>query len=118
VGGEGRLVTIEVDEFYLVTCYVPNSGENLKRLDYRLNIWDPFLRNYLNELRNKKPVIFNGDLNVAHLDLDIYNYDAKHIMKQAGLTPQERKSFGVLLESTGMIDVLRRLYPGRQIYTN
>lgn len=115
IGGEGRLITVELDSLYLVGCYVPNSGEGLKRLDYRLNEWDPFLRQYLKDLHNKKPVILAGDLNVAHLDLDIYNHEAKHIVKQAGLTPQERASFGIML-GEGFVDALRFLRPSKLMH--
>lgn len=117
IGGEGRLITVELDSLYLVGCYVPNSGEGLKRLDYRLTEWDPFLRQYLKDLHAKKPVILAGDLNVAHLDLDIYNHEAKHIVKQAGLTPQERASFGTML-GEGYVDALRFLYPGTIVLTS
>ena len=113
--GEGRLLTIEFPSFYFVTCYVPNSGQDLKRLDYRINEWDPFLQNYMSSLQTTKPVVLAGDLNVAHLDLDIYNYEAKHIVKQAGLTPQERKSFQSFLDK-GFVDALRYFYPGNISY--
>lgn len=69
------------------------------------------MRSYLRDLNSRKPVVFCGDLNVAHLDADIYNWDAKHISKQSGCTPEERASFGVLLES-GFVDAFRHLYPG------
>jgi exonuclease III len=67
--GEGRTLTLEFDSFYLVACYVPNSGQNLERLQYRTEDWDVYMRNYLKELADKKPVIFGGDLNCAHLDI-------------------------------------------------
>lgn len=117
IGSEGRLITVELNSFFLVNCYVPNSGEGLKRLDYRLNEWDPFLRRYLKDLHANKPVILAGDLNVAHLDLDIYNHEAKHIVKQAGLTPQERASFGTMLNE-GFVDALRYLHPGTSTQSN
>lgn len=109
--GEGRTITIEFESFFLVACYVPNSGQNLERLDYRTQEWDPNMRKYLSSLETKKPVIFTGDLNVGHLDLDIHNPDAKHIVKQSGLTPVERASHTTLLEETGFKDVLRYFYP-------
>jgi len=108
--GEGRTITVEFDKFYLVNCYVPNSGQALERLDYRTTQWDPFLYEYLKALEAKKPVVLTGDLNVAHLDIDIYNVGAKHTSKQAGLTPQERESFSRLLHS-GFQDALRFFYP-------
>jgi exonuclease III len=111
-GGEGRVICAELDSFFLVGCYVPNSGQELVRLDYRINEWDTFMRNYLNTLRKSKPVIFAGDLNVGYLDLDIYNFDAKHIHKQASLTPEERASHAQLI-SEGYIDALRFFYPGK-----
>jgi len=111
--GEGRTITIETNKFIIVGCYVPNSGDGLVRLNYRLNEWDPYLRQYLQKLNARKPVIFTGDLNVGHLDLDIHNPTAKHIVKQAGLTPQERQSFTELL-STKFRDAFRFYYPDAQ----
>ena len=109
--GEGRTITVEFDKFYLVACYVPNSGQTLERLDFRVDEWDPYMRDYLAQLRQRKPVVFTGDLNVGHLDLDIYNPLAKHIVKQAGLTPRERHSMTTTIE-LGMLDALRVFYPG------
>lgn len=110
--GEGRAITVEFDQFILVNCYVPNSGQNLERLSYRLNEFDPMLREYLQSLEStrQKPVILAGDLNCGHLDDDIHNPTAKHIVKQAGLTPGERKSFGQLL-SAGFVDAFRHFHP-------
>lgn len=109
--GEGRVIIVELDNLYLINCYVPNSGEGLVRLSYRVEEWDPYIVSYMNELRKTKPVIFAGDLNCGHLDLDIYNFDAKHIVKQAGLTPQERSSFSRMLDA-GYFDAFRYLHPG------
>jgi len=109
--GEGRTITIEFPSFYLINTYVPNSGQKLERLTYRTEEWDPHLVAYMKSLElSGKPVILTGDLNVAHLDLDIYNPTAKHINKQAGLTPQERQSFGGGL-ATEFQDALRYFYP-------
>ena len=72
---------------------------------------DPYIREYLNKLREKKPVIYSGDLNVAHTDLDVYNFQAKHLLKQAGTTLREKESFSRLLDS-GFKDALRHIYPG------
>lgn len=108
--GEGRTITVEFNKFYLVACYVPNSGQNLEKLDYRVDEWDPYIREYLTSLQKIKPVIFAGDLNVGHLDLDIHNPSAKHISKQAGLTPRERSSMTHLLE-TGFVDAFRHFHP-------
>jgi exonuclease III len=73
---------------------------------------EPHMRGHLQELDRSKPVVYCGDLNVAHLDADIYNYDAKHIVKQSGCTPQERAAFGEML-SCGFVDAFRHLYPGK-----
>ena len=108
--GEGRIVQIETPGFYFIGSYVPNSGQKLERLDYRTNDWDVYIRDYLRDLAKTKPVIFGGDLNVAHLDIDIYNAGQPHLKKQAGTTPEERASFGVLL-SSGFKDALRHFYP-------
>lgn len=109
--GEGRTITLEFPSFFLVACYVPNSGMDLARLTYRVEEWDPHMKQYLDSLKSTKPVIFCGDLNVGHLDLDIYNYTAKHIVKQAGLTPAERNSFSALL-GAGYVDAFRHFHPG------
>jgi len=109
--GEGRTITIEFDRFVLLACYVPNSGDGLVRLAYRVNEWDAHMRSYLKKHNQRKAVVFTGDLNCGHLDLDIHNPDAKHIDKQAGLTPQERASFTTMLEETRYKDALRYLYP-------
>lgn len=107
---EGRVITLELESFFVICCYVPNSGQTLDRLDFRVDEWDPAVRTYLKTLEETKPVIFLGDLNVAHLDEDIYNPDAKHIAKQAGLTPRERHSFGLML-GEGFVDAFRYFYP-------
>ena len=110
--GEGRTITIEFPDFYLINCYVPNSGQRLERLKYRTEEWDPYFFEYLKSLEaTGKSIILTGDLNVAHLDLDIHNPTAKHISKQSGLTPQERQSFSSRL-ATGFQDALRYFYPG------
>lgn len=111
--GEGRTITIEFPDFYLVNCYVPNSGQKLERLTYRTEEWDPYFFSYLKSLESTgKPVILTGDLNVAHLDLDIHNPTAKHISKQSGLTPQERQSFDTRLAAEFQ-DALRYFYPSK-----
>ena len=147
--GEGRVITLELDSFFLVNCYVPNAGQNLVRLDYRVGEWDPALRGYLAALQagegaaaasstststststssgssgssgggggipyapkpRGKPVIFTGDLNVAHTNLDVYNPHAPHLKKQPGCTARERGSHDVLL-SGGLVDAFRHFYP-------
>ena len=99
--GEGRALTVEFEDFALVALYVPNSGQKLEGLDYRVQSWDPALQAHCTSLG--KPVVVTGDLNVAHRDLDIYNYFAPHVPKGAGCTPQEREAFGSWLDS-GFVD--------------
>lgn len=104
---EGRVITLEMDNFYLVTVYTPNSQDGLKRLDYRMT-WEDDFRNYLLELDNKKPVIVCGDLNVAHKEIDLKNPKTNRM--NAGFTDQEREKFQLLLDS-GFIDTFRFFYP-------
>ena len=105
--GEGRSITLEFEDFYLVTCYTPNSQEELKRLDYRMT-WDDAFRKYLQELDAKKPVVICGDLNVAHQEIDLKN--PKTNRKNAGFTDEERGKFTALLEA-GFTDTFRYLNP-------
>ena len=107
---EGRVLTLEFDSFFLVFAYVPNSGMKLERLAYRVNAWDEDFRAYLAFLDNKKPVVLGGDLNVGHLDADIYNKDAPHVKKSAGLTPEERLSFTKTLEDVNLRDTFRAFH--------
>ena len=104
---EGRVITLEMDNFYLVTVYTPNSQDGLKRLDYRMT-WEDDFRNYLLELDKKKPVIVCGDLNVAHKEIDLKNPKTNRM--NAGFTYQEREKFQLLLDS-GFIDTFRFFYP-------
>ncbi|MBF8807610.1 MAG: exodeoxyribonuclease III [Enterococcus lacertideformus] len=104
---EGRLITLEYPEFFLVTCYTPNSQNELKRLDYRLQ-WEEAFYHYLEELKKQKPVIVCGDLNVAHQEIDLKNW--KTNQKNAGFTVEERKAFSHLLNN-GFIDTFRYFYP-------
>lgn len=104
---EGRVITLEFDKFYFVTVYVPNSGEELKRLDYRME-WDDDFRRYLNTLDLSKPVIVCGDFNVAHQNIDLKNPSSNH--HTAGFTDEERGKFTALLDS-GFTDAFRYLYP-------
>lgn len=104
---EGRVITVEEKNFYLVTCYVPNSQDALRRLDYRMT-WDDALRSYLGKLREKKGVIVCGDMNVAHEEIDIKNPSSNH--RSAGFTDEERGKFTTLLES-GFTDTFRHLNP-------
>ncbi len=104
---EGRVITAEFEDFYLVCCYTPNSQRGLLRLDYRMT-WEEAMREYLLKLNEKKPVILCGDLNVAHQEIDIKN--AKSNRMNAGFTDQEREKFSRFLES-GFADTFRRLHP-------
>lgn len=104
---EGRVITLEMDRFYLVTCYTPNSQDGLRRLDYRMTWEDDFLT-YLKKLEEKKPVVVCGDLNVAHQEIDLKN--PKTNRKNAGFTDEEREKMTVLL-SNGFIDTFRYFYP-------
>lgn len=104
---EGRLITLEYPDFYLVTCYTPNAQQELARIDHRLK-WDEAFRNYLQELDGKKPVIACGDLNVAHQEIDLKNPASNR--GNAGFSDEERESFGKLLNS-GFTDTFRHLYP-------
>lgn len=104
---EGRVITLEFEEYYFVTCYTPNSQNELKRLDYRMEWEDAFL-SYLKTLDSKKPVIFCGDLNVAHKEIDLKN--PKTNRKNAGFTDEERGKFTDLL-AAGFTDTYRYFYP-------
>ncbi|XP_004516362.1 DNA-(apurinic or apyrimidinic site) endonuclease, chloroplastic isoform X2 [Cicer arietinum] len=112
---EGRLVTAEFDTFYLITGYVPNSGDGLRRLSYRVDEWDPALSNYLKELEKSKPVVLTGDLNCAHEEIDIYNPAGNK--RSAGFTDEERKSFETNFLSRGFVDTFRKQHPGVVGYT-
>ncbi|ESN95109.1 hypothetical protein HELRODRAFT_186002 [Helobdella robusta] len=105
---EGRVITAEFEKFYFVTTYVPNSGQGLVRLDYRVSEWDVDFHDYLVGLEREKPVILCGDLNVSYLDIDIAN--PKSNQKSAGFTKEERESFGKLLNKS-FVDSFRHLYP-------
>ncbi len=110
---EGRVITLEMQDFYLVTCYTPNSQDGLRRLDYRM-IWEDDFRSYLKNLDEKKPIILCGDLNVAHEEIDLKNPTTNR--KNAGFTDEEREKFSVLL-SNGFIDTFRTLYPEQITYS-
>ena len=104
---EGRIITAEYEDFYLVTAYVPNSQDGLRRLDYRQQ-WDKDLRAYLKELETRKRVVLCGDLNVAHREIDLKN--PKSNRKNAGFTDEEREGFQQLLDA-GFVDTFRHFYP-------
>ena len=111
---EGRVITLEYPDFYLVTVYVPNSQDDLRRLEYRVS-WEDAFRAYLGELDKKKPVIVCGDLNVAHKEIDLKN--PKSNRKNAGFTDEERGKFQELLDA-GFVDTFRHFYPDqRDIYS-
>ncbi len=111
---EGRVLTLEFPGCYFVNVYTPNSKRGLLRLEYRIREWDPAFRAYLSELQAHKPVMFCGDLNVAHQDIDIAN--PKGNVKNAGFTPEERTSFSETLE-LGFMDVFRKFNREPHQYT-
>ena len=104
---EGRVITAEFDNYFVVTCYTPNSQSELKRLDYRMK-WEDDFKAYLKKLEEKKPVIMCGDLNVAHNEIDLKN--PKTNRKNAGFTDEERSKMTALLDD-GFIDTYRYFYP-------
>lgn len=111
---EGRVITLEFDDFFFVTCYTPNSKQDLERLDYRMKWEDDFL-SYIKSLDAKKPVIFCGDLNVAHKEIDLKNPKTNH--HNAGFTDEEREKMSVIL-SSGYTDTFRYFYPDlEQVYS-
>ena len=110
---EGRIITLEMERFYLVVVYTPNSQEELRRLDYRMT-WEDAFRDFLLKLNEKKPVIVCGDMNVAHQEIDIKNPKANR--RNAGFTDEEREKFTVLLNA-GFIDTFRYLYPDTVTYS-
>ena len=110
---EGRVITLEFENFYLVNCYTPNAQRELTRLEYRVE-WENDFRKYLKSLDNKKPVILCGDLNVAHNEIDLKN--PKTNVGNAGFTDEERREMTNLLNE-GFIDSFRYLYPEKQEYS-
>ncbi len=104
---EGRLITLEFEDFYMITVYVPNSQRELARLSYRME-WEDAFRDYILNLQEKKPVIWAGDLNVAHKEIDLKNPKTNH--QNAGFTDEEREKFDILIR-TGFIDSFRHFYP-------
>lgn len=107
---EGRVITLEFEDFYMITVYTPNSKSELARLDYRMT-WEDAFRLYIKELDEKKPVVVCGDLNVAHKEIDLKN--PKSNRKNAGFTDEERNKFTELLDS-GFTDTLRYFYPDKE----
>lgn len=107
---EGRIITLEFENFYFVNCYTPNSKRELERLEYRM-VWEDEMRKYLKKLDKEKPVIYCGDLNVAHKEIDLKN--PKTNRRNAGFTDEERSKMTSLLES-GFTDTFRYLYPDKE----
>ena len=112
--GEGRVVTLEFEDFYLVSVYVPNSGDRASRLPYRTKKWDPDFKSFLENLRKSKSVLLVGDLNVAHKNIDVH--DPVSCAKYPGFLPQERKEFNKYFEA-GWIDIYRQLNPSQVKYS-
>ena len=110
---EGRVITLEMDDFYLVTVYTPNSQDELRRLEYRMK-WEDDFQSYLHKLDEIKPVIVCGDMNVAHQEIDLKNPKTNH--RNAGFTDEEREKMTQLL-SNGFIDTFRTLYPEQVTYS-
>ena len=107
---EGRVITLEFEDFYMVTVYTPNSQNELARLDYRMT-WEEAFLAYLKKLEENKPVIVCGDMNVAHKEIDLKN--PKTNRKNAGFTDEEREKFSILLEN-GFVDTFRHFYPEQE----
>lgn len=112
IDNEGRVVVVEFPWATIANVYVPNSGQKLERLDYRTKEWDKFFFKFMQDQQTKRglPVMWLGDLNIAHRAYDIWNDGAKHLAKQAGVTEQERESFTEQLDA-GFVDVFRKLHP-------
>lgn len=110
---EGRVITLEMPDFFLVCCYTPNSQDGLRRLDYRMQ-WEADFRRYLQQLDQQKPVVLCGDLNVAHEEIDLKN--PKSNRRNAGFTDEEREAFTVLLNN-GFCDTFRTLHPFDVVYS-
>lgn len=111
---EGRVITLEYEKFFLITVYVPNSQDELKRLDYRMT-WEDAFFDYIKKLEETKPVIYCGDLNVAHKDIDLKNPSSNH--HNAGFTDEERGKFQRAMDN-GLVDTFRYFYPDqKEIYS-
>lgn len=113
---EGRVIVMDFPLFSLCNVYTPNSGQDLKRLSYRVEQWDKDFLSFIQSHSKERqlPILWLGDLNIAHRALDVYNDGAKHLAKQAGVTPQERASFTQQLADSGFVDVFRHLHPTAQ----
>ena len=115
IDDEGRVITLEYKNIYLIHVYTPNSGQALARLEWRTNIWDRAFETYIKDLRKIKPVIVCGDLNVARQPIDLKN--PKTNLKTAGFTIEEKESFEKILSNTELIDSYRYLYPDKIEYS-
>lgn len=117
---EGRVITIELEDFYLITVYTPNSKRELERLDYRYENWDKDFLNFVLKLEEKKPVIFCGDLNAAHKEIDVKNDNSNKTTKtkpgSAGFTDKEREGIDNIIKA-GYIDSFRKFYPQEEKFT-
>ena len=111
---QGRCITMEFSNFFLINSYVPNAGRGLKKLEWKVNVWNPKMNEYINELRKKKPVVWAGDLNVAHEDIDIFRPEGHELI--AGFTKEERAWFSSFLNQ-GYIDVFRHLNPNKKQFS-
>jgi exodeoxyribonuclease-3 len=111
---EGRIITLELEKFFLINTYVPNVKNELERLGIRYNVWDRRLLEYIKILEQKKPVVLCGDMNVAHQEIDLTNWKANR--GNAGFTDEEREGFSNFI-AAGMVDVFRRFYPDKVQYT-
>ncbi len=111
---EGRVITLEFSDFYLVNVYTPNAKNDLSRLKFREKIWDPAFLKYLKKLEKKKPVVFCGDLNVAHQEIDLANPQSNR--HNAGFTDEERSGFNNIVNA-GFLDTFREFEPGPNHYT-
>jgi len=116
---EGRTITVDIGGVALVAAYVPNAGEGLRRLEYRVGTWETAMVSYLQRLQaGGRAVLYTGDLNVAHADADFFNPEEKRMLKQAGTTPQEREAFGRMLEEATLVDLFRAAHPeARHVYS-
>ena len=112
---EGRVIVIELKNYYLLHVYTPNSGQALNRLEWRTTVWDRTFENYINQLQKIKPVIICGDLNVSHQEIDLAR--PKTNLKTAGFTIEERNSFNKILTNCSLIDSYRKLYPEKIEYS-
>lgn len=111
---EGRILTLELKDYYIITVYVPNSKRSLERLELRNKIWDPNLKTYIEKLQAEKPIVICGDFNAAHTEIDLAR--PKDNVKNAGFTAEERKGIDNYLKA-GLIDTFRELHPTEERYT-